>query len=204
MTAIRVVAIDGPAGSGKSTVARELARRLGLEVLDTGSMYRAITALALRDGIDPHNAPAVAALAERAELSVGDRVSASGLDLTDDLRSQAVNESVSIVAAHPGVRAALVERQREWVARHGGGVVEGRDIGSVVFPHADVKVFLTASDDERARRRADDEHAASLARRDRLDGGRAASPLLVADDARELDTTGRTVEDVVEEILSWR
>ncbi|HEY8081343.1 MAG TPA: (d)CMP kinase [Acidimicrobiales bacterium] len=203
MTRAVVVAIDGPAGSGKSTVARALATRLGLDVLDTGSMYRAVTALALREGLDPHDGDKVAILAREVDLVVGERVTSLGVDLTDSLRSDEVNRAVSVVAAHPAVRAALVDRQRSWVEAHRGGVVEGRDIGSVVFPHADVKVFLTASDVERARRRADDEHPESVARRDRLDVGRVASPLRPADDAHRLDTTGRPVEDVVEEILSW-
>lgn len=203
MTRAVVVAIDGPAGSGKSTVARALATRLGLDVLDTGSMYRAVTALALREGLDPHDGDKVAILAREVDLVVGERVTSLGVDLTDSLRSDEVNRAVSVVAAHPAVRAALVDRQRAWVEVHRGGVVEGRDIGSVVFPHADVKVFLTASDVERARRRADDEHPESVARRDRLDVGRVASPLRPADDAHRLDTTGRPVEDVVEEILSW-
>jgi cytidylate kinase len=203
MTGALVVAIDGPAGSGKSTVARAVAARLGLSVLDTGSMYRAVTALALRAGLDPHDADKVSILARDADLVVGDRVTSLDVDLTAELRSDGVNEAVSVVAAHPGVRAALVERQRAWVTTHGGGVVEGRDIGSVVFPHAAVKVFLTASDAERARRRADDEHPDSVARRDRLDEGRVASPLRPATDAHVLDTTGRAVDDVVDEILAW-
>jgi len=202
MTGPVVVAIDGPAGSGKSTVAREVAARLGLAVLDTGSMYRAVTALALRDGIDPHDAATVAALAREVDLAVGEAVTSRGVDLTAELRSDAVNEAVSVVSAHPGVRTALVERQRDWVSAHAGGVVEGRDIGSVVFPHASVKVFLTASDDERARRRHD-EHPDSVARRDRLDVARAASPLRPADGAHVLDTTDRAIGDVVDEILAW-
>jgi cytidylate kinase len=202
MTVPLVVAIDGPAGSGKSTVARAVARRLGLEVLDTGSMYRAVTSLALREGVDPRDADKVTILATAVDLRVGARVLADGVDLTDTLRSEAVNELVSVVASVPGVRRELVERQRAWVAEHGGGVVEGRDIGSVVFPDAAVKVFLTASDAERARRRGD-EAPESVARRDLLDGGREASPLVAASDAHVLDTTHRAVGDVVEEILSW-
>jgi cytidylate kinase len=202
MTEPLVVAIDGPAGSGKSTVARAVAERLGLEVLDTGSMYRAVTSLALREGVDPRDADKVTILARAVDLRVGVRVLADGVDLTKTLRSEAVNELVSVVASVPGVRRELVDRQRAWVAEHGGGVVEGRDIGSVVFPNAAVKVFLTASDAERARRRGD-EAPESVARRDLLDGGREVSPLVAASDAHVLDTTDRAVGDVVEEILSW-
>jgi cytidylate kinase len=202
MTEPLVVAIDGPAGSGKSTVARAVAARLGLEVLDTGSMYRAVTSLALRAGVDPHDPDKVTLLAASSDLCVGDRVTADGVDLTETLRSDAVNGLVSLVAAIPGVRRVLVERQRAWVAEHGGGVVEGRDIGSVVFPSASVKVYLTASHSERARRRGD-EAPESVAKRDLLDGGRAVSPLVAASDAHVLDTTDRAIDDVVEEVLSW-
>jgi cytidylate kinase len=202
MTEGLIVAIDGPAGSGKSTVARLLAERLGLEVLDTGSMYRAVTALALRGGVDPEDAERVADLAEAADLELGDRVASDGVDLTGELRSDAVNRAVSVVSAHRAVRAALVERQRQWVATRGGGVVEGRDIGTVVFPDARLKVFLTASDEERQRRRAE-EDPRSVARRDQLDSGRAASPLVAAADAHVLDTTDRPADEVVTEVLSW-
>jgi len=202
MTEPLVVAIDGPAGSGKSTVARAVAARLRLQVLDTGSMYRAVTALALRAGIDPGDAEKVALLATQVELQVGDRIIADGVDVTDSLRADAVNEAVSVVASIPEVRRELVERQRAWVIEHGGGVVEGRDIGSVVFPQAPVKVYLTAAHDERARRRGD-EAPESVARRDELDGGRSVSPLVAASDAHVLDTTDRAIDDVVEEILSW-
>ena len=203
MTEPLVVAIDGPAGSGKSTVGRAVAARLGLEVLDTGAMYRAVTVLALRAGIDPSDAEKVTLLAQEADLVVGERVVASGVDLTGELRTDEVNLSVSVVAAHPGVREALVARQRAWIAAHRGGVVEGRDIGTVVAPTAGIKVFLTASDDERARRRTD-EPQGSVARRDRLDEGRVASPLRPAADAHVLDTTGRDIDAVVDEVLSLR
>ena len=202
MTEPLVVAIDGPAGSGKSTVARAVADRLGLMVLDTGSMYRAVTSRAIRAGGDPADADKVTILAIEADLRVGDRVTSDGVDLTESLRSDAVNDAVSVVASIPEVRRELVERQRAWVAEHAGGVVEGRDIGSVVFPDAAVKVYLTAADDERARRRGD-EAPESVARRDRLDGGRTVSPLVAASDAHVIDTTGRAIDDVVEEILAW-
>jgi 3-phosphoshikimate 1-carboxyvinyltransferase len=197
-----LVAIDGPAGAGKSTVSRAVAQRLGLERLDTGAMYRAVAAQALARGIAPDDHDAVAALATAADLVVGPRVLIDGTDVTDVIRSPAVGTAVSVVAANPEVRAQLVRRQRSWAAEHGGGVVEGRDIGSVVFPEAEVKVYLTASAEERARRRHD-EPAAGVARRDHLDSTRAASPLAQAPDAHLLDTTGRTVHDVVEEVLGW-
>ncbi|HTU38959.1 MAG TPA: (d)CMP kinase, partial [Acidimicrobiales bacterium] len=197
-----LVAIDGPAGAGKSTVSTAVATRLGVERLDTGAMYRAVTAAALDRGVPPDDAPAVAALAEAARIVVGPQVLIDGRDVTAEIRSPEVGRAVSIVAANPAVRRQLVLRQRAWAEAHGGGVVEGRDIGSVVFPEAEVKVFLTASPEERARRRHD-EDAAGVARRDRIDSTRDASPLREAPDAHRLDTTGRTVQDVVEEVLSW-
>jgi 3-phosphoshikimate 1-carboxyvinyltransferase len=197
-----IIAIDGPAGAGKSTVSRAVATHLGLERLDTGAMYRSVAALALARGIAPDDHAAVAALAEASSIEVGQRVVIDGRDVTDVIRSPEVGKAVSVVAANPEVRRHLVERQRAWVQEHGGGVVEGRDIGSVVFPDAALKVFLTASPEERVRRRHD-ESAAGVARRDRIDSTRAASPLVEAPDARVLDTTGRNVQDVVQEVLSW-
>ncbi len=196
------IAIDGPAGAGKSTVSRAVAAQLGLERLDTGAMYRSVAALARRRGVAPDDAAAVARIAAEAEIHVGERVTIDGEDVTAEIRSPEVGATVSIVAANPDVRRHLVARQREWAQRHGGGVVEGRDIGSVVFPDAELKVYLTASAEERARRRKD-EAPEGVARRDRIDSTREASPLRQADDARHLDTTGRTVHDVVEEVLSW-
>ena len=197
-----LVAIDGPAGAGKSTVSTAVARHLGVERLDTGAMYRAVAALALERGVAPDDASAVAALATEADIVVGPQVTIDGIDVTDKIRSPEVGQAVSLVAANPEVRAQLVRRQRDWAAAHGGGVVEGRDIGSVVFPGAQLKVYLTASPEERARRRHD-EAPEGVARRDRIDSTRDASPLRQADDAHHLDTTGRTVQDVVEEVLSW-
>jgi 3-phosphoshikimate 1-carboxyvinyltransferase len=197
-----LVAIDGPAGAGKSTISAAVAARLGLDRLDTGAMYRSVAALALEEGIAPDDHDAVAALAAGSVIEVGTRVVINGHDVTDVIRSPQVGQAVSDVAANADVRTQLVRRQRAWAQAHGGGVVEGRDIGSVVFPDAELKVYLTASPEERARRR-DDESAAGVARRDRIDSTRAASPLQRAPDAHLLDTTGRTPHDVIEEVLSW-
>ena len=213
----RVIAIDGPAGSGKSTVARAVAQATGLLVLDTGAMYRAVTLAVLDRGVDPADAAGATVVSREASIAVGDdgvdTVTLDGRDVTAEIRGPAVTATVSAVSAHPGVREVLVGRQRAWVEQHGGGVVEGRDIGTVVFPDAAVKVFLTASDEERARRRQRDEAAAArpadvgdvrdaLARRDALDSGRVVSPLHPAVDALVVDTTGRTVEDVAAEIVA--
>jgi cytidylate kinase len=195
-----VIAIDGPAGSGKSTVSRALARRLGLDRLDTGAMYRAVAWAALDRQVDPADQAAVAELARTIGISVADRVQVDGADITEAIRGPEVSGVVSVVAANPAVRAVLVQRQRRWVAERGGGVVEGRDIGSVVFPEAEVKIFLTASPDERARRRPEEDRQA-LSRRDRLDSTRAVSPLGVADGARVIDTTDRQIEDIVDEVV---
>lgn len=198
-----VVAIDGPAGSGKSTVARALARALDWSFLDTGAMYRAVTVEALARGVDVHDAKALAKLAGEVEIATLPRVRVNGRDVEDEIRTEAVNVAVSTVAANPAVRAQMVERQRAFArAQPRGTVVEGRDITTVVFPNATLKVYLTASLEERARRRGE-EGEASLHRRDTADSTRAASPLRQADDALVLDTTGRTVEDVVEEITQW-
>lgn len=196
-----VIAIDGPAGSGKSTVARAVADALGWTYLDTGAMYRAITVVATRRGIDLDNASELAALAESATIALTPHVSVNGESVDDDLRTHATNVGVSVVAANEGVRRALVHQQRRWAAEQPvGTVVEGRDITTVVFPDATLKVFLTATLDERARRRGE-EGAESVARRDAADASRAASPLRQADDAVVLDTTGRSVEEVVKEII---
>ncbi len=196
-----VIAIDGPAGAGKSTVSTAVATHLGLERLDTGAMYRAVAwgALERQLALDGEG---VADLARDAELIPGPPVLLDGVDVTKVIRSPEVSRAVSIVAANPAVRRHLVERQRQWVRERGGGVVEGRDIGTVVFPEARLKVFLTASPEERSRRRAD-ESVEGVARRDRLDSTRATSPLVMAEDARLLDTTGRSIDEVVDQVLSW-
>lgn len=203
---MKVIAIDGPAGSGKSTVARALAERLGLEYLDTGAMYRAVTFAALRRGIDPADADLVARIVDDLQLSVDlDGVTVDGVDATIEIRGPEVSRAVSVVAANPAVRAEMVRRQRAWAATRGGGVLEGRDIGTVVFPDAILKVYLTADPEVRAERRskevADLDYetvAADMARRDALDSAREASPLAQATDAVHLDTTGLTVEEIVD------
>ena len=197
-----VVAIDGPAGSGKSTLSRALAERLGLQRLDTGAMYRSVAWAVLQRGVDPADADAVAEIARRLAIDVGDRVVADGTDITDAVRGPEVSAAVSAVAANPAVRTVLVERQRSWVAAHGGGVVEGRDIGSVVLPDATLKLYLDASPEVRAARRAE-EGAAAVARRDRLDSTRAASPLGRADGARVIDTGVQSVDEIVEQVVAW-
>ncbi len=209
----KVVAIDGPSGSGKSTISRGVARSLGLPVLDTGAMYRAVTLAALEAGIALDDETACADVAATSELGVDAGViTLDGRDVTSEIRGPSVTAAVSIVSAHPAVRVLLVARQRGWIGTHGAGVVEGRDIGTVVFPLAPVKVFLTASDEERARRRQRDEVASArpvdvdevrraLARRDALDRQRVASPLRAAEDAIVIDTTSRTVDEVVDEIV---
>ncbi len=202
---MRVIAIDGPAGSGKSTVARAVAERLGLEYLDTGAMYRAVAFAVLRAGGDPADAAFAASVARTIALEVGpDRVTVDGTDATVEIRGLAVTRAVSAVAANPDVRAELVARQRDWAAKRGGGVLEGRDIGTVVFPDAELKVYLTAEPDERALRRAREADgldygavAADLIRRDRIDSTRRADPLTAAEDAVRIDTTGLSVAEVV-------
>ncbi|MGH9181090.1 MAG: (d)CMP kinase [Acidimicrobiales bacterium] len=200
-----LIAIDGPAGSGKSTVARAVARRLGVDHLDTGAMYRAVAYAALERGVDPADAEAMAELTAGVVIVLADAtVSVDGVDVSAAIRSAEVTGVVSTVAAVPAVRRELVRRQRAWAEGRAGAVVEGRDIASVVFPGADLKVYLTASGQERARRRErEGGDGADLARRDGLDAGRAASPLLVADGARVFDTTGRTVDEVVDAVLEW-
>lgn len=206
-----VIAIDGPAGSGKSTVARGVAAKLHLPYLDTGAMYRSVAFAVLSRGVDLTDEAAVAAIARGVAIDVGPRVTVDGVDATDEIRGPAVTTAVSTVAANPEVRAELRQRQRAWAEANGGGVVEGRDIGSVVFPNARLKVYLTADESERARRRLAegkvtgatvDAVAADLARRDDADSTRKTAPLSVANGAVVIDTTGRTVDDVVAEVLA--
>ena len=197
-----IVAIDGPAGSGKSTTAKEVAKQLGWSFLDTGAMYRAVTAEALLQNIDLHDQEAMGSFAEGLAISTLPRVLVNGRDVEEEIRSERINLNVSVVASNPLVRKALVSRQRDFAAAQPlGTVVEGRDITTVVFPDATLKVYLTASLEERAKRRGE-EGAASLARRDEVDSTREASPLRQAEDAIVVDTTGKSVAEVVEEILT--
>ena len=205
---VNVVAIDGPAGAGKSTIARELASKLNLPYLDTGAMYRGITCAALRRGIDVNDVGAVAQLALSTVLDISDNaLVVDGLDATQDIRGEAVTRAVSAVAANSGVRTELRERQRYWVAERGGGVVEGRDIATVVFPDARLKVFLTASPLVRAQRRVAqiggdvEQIARDIAERDHKDSTRSDSPLRESENALYVDTSDRSISDVVSEIV---
>lgn len=206
-----MIAIDGVAGAGKSTLAQALSDRLGVDRLDTGAMYRAVALAALRRGLAPGDAARLAELARGMSLEVAGRVLLDGEDVTEAIRSPEVDAVVSVVAAHREVREELVSRQRCWATGRDGAVVEGRDIGTVVLPDATLKIFLTAAPAVRARRRARQagvpgEGAGgveALARRDRSDSSRAASPLAVADGARVLDSSDRSVEELVEEVLGW-
>lgn len=206
---MRVIAIDGPAGAGKSTVARALAERLHLDYLDTGAMYRGVTFAALRRGIDPDDIEPVAHLVLDLILEVVDTtVKVDGDDASLEIRGPEVTRAVSAVAANPFVRTELRRRQIQWANEHGGGVIEGRDIGSVVFPEAELKLYLTASPEVRAGRRHKEvsdlnyeEVAASIAERDARDQGRDTNPLIEAPDAIVIDTTDRPVDDVVDEIM---
>ncbi|WP_409429274.1 (d)CMP kinase [Mycobacterium sp. SMC-11] len=211
-----VVAIDGPAGTGKSTVARGLAAALGSRYLDTGAMYRAVTLAVLRSGVALDDIDGIGAVAQGVEVSVdsqpeGDRVFLGEEEVSREIRGDEVTRAVSAVAAVPAVRTRLVALQQQLAAQGGGVVVEGRDVGTVVLPDADVKIFLTASAETRAQRRNDqniaaglrDDYAGVLAdvlRRDELDSTRAVSPLRPADDAVIVDTGDMTQEQVVDHL----
>jgi cytidylate kinase len=208
---MKVIAIDGPAGSGKSTVAKALAAALGLEYLDTGAMYRAVAFAALRRGVDIDDADAVTRLAQEFELRMDPdgSVRVDGTDATIEIRGPEVTRAVSIVAAIGGVREEMRSRQREWATKRGGGVMEGRDIGTVVFPDAALKVYLDASPDIRAERRSKEVTdldyetvAADIAKRDALDQGRTDSPLRTADDAVTIDTSDLSVDDIVARVMA--
>jgi cytidylate kinase len=208
VTRVKIVAIDGPAGAGKSTVARALAHRMGVQYLDTGAMYRAVTWLALRSGCDLSDDQAVGEVAERCVLHVGlDDVVVDGHDVTQEIRQSEVTKAVSIVAANPRVRTEMRRRQRQWGEARGGGVIEGRDIGTVVFPDAIAKLFLTANPRVRAERRVAevggdvDEIEAQIVERDRLDSTRSDSPLAESSDAIVIDTSDKSVGEVVDELV---
>jgi cytidylate kinase len=203
-----IVAIDGPAGAGKSTVGRAVAEQLHLEYLDTGAMYRSVTFAALRRGLDPSDQEAVGALSEQIEIAVDrEQVLVDGVDATIEIRGREVTSAVSAVASNSRVRAEMVRRQREWVAGHGGGVVEGRDIASVVFPDATLKLYVTASARVRAERRVAeiggdvDEVEASIIGRDRQDSTRADSPLIEASGAVAVDTSELSIDEVVARVM---
>jgi CMP/dCMP kinase len=219
---ITVVAIDGPSGSGKSTIARQVSERLDFPYLDTGAMYRAVGLVAMQKEVAFEDAPGLVKIAAEVKLQMLDertdgklvpRVVANGVDITADIRTPACSQAASSIAVHPEVRERLVRRQRNWVKERNGGVVEGRDIGSVVFPDAALKVYLTANDEERAKRRQDDKLAtgyselsaeaakAELLRRDLRDSERTASPLAVVSDSYVIDTTNKEIEDVVIDVL---
>jgi CMP/dCMP kinase len=198
-----IIAIDGPAGAGKSTVARRLAERLGFRYLDTGAMYRALTWLALEQGLDLDDEEALAALAREHEVTIEDeQITIAGRDVSDEIRTVRIDRIVSSVARHPGVRAVLRERQRT-LAASGDAVMEGRDIGAVVCPGAEVKVFLTADAEERARRRTEERPglgADALATDLRLRDARDAHQMQAAPDAETIDTTDLEIDEVVERI----
>jgi cytidylate kinase len=210
---VTVVAIDGPSGAGKSTVARAVARRLGWQCFDTGALYRAVALAALHKGLDLAAGEAVGELARSVDIEViDDRVLLEGSDVTARVRAEDVTGAVSEVSAHPQVRAALLDRQRD-AARRNDLVIEGRDIGTVVFPDASVKIFLTASEHERARRRCaqlelacDEATVRSLERemtaRDSADSGRATAPLQRAHDAVTIDSTDMDAEQVADRIVA--
>ena len=204
---MRVIAIDGPAGAGKSTIARALAARLGLEYLDTGAMYRGVTFAALRAAMSLDDTEGIAELSRRVDLEVGERgVFVDGVDATAAIRTAEVTGAVSKVAANSGVRSEMRARQQRWAAERGGGVIEGRDIGSVVFPDAELKLYLTASPRVRAERRVAeaggdvDEIERAIAARDHYDSTRDDSPLTEAAGSTLVDTTGLTVEEVLQHI----
>jgi len=203
-----IIAIDGPAGAGKSTVARRVASELGIEYLDTGAMYRAVTFGVLSREIDPSDAESVIRVCRQLQLEISvDRVVVDGVDATSAIRGPEVTSAVSAVAATPEVRQFLVELQRAWILERGAGVVEGRDITTVVLPDADLKLFVTASPRVRAERRVAesggdvDAVEAAIAERDRRDETRAASPLSISSEAVVIDTSEMSIDDVVADIL---
>ena len=206
---MKVIAIDGPAGSGKSTVAQALATRLNLHYLDTGAMYRAVAFAVIQKQIDILDVEKVIQTAKSLDLQLTqESCVVNGIEATEEIRGQEVTLLVSQVAAVPEVRAEMVKRQRTWAEERNGGVMEGRDIGSVVFPDASLKIYLTASEEVRAQRRAaeiEERDVASIAadieRRDTVDTQRSASPLMEAEDAIVVDTSEMTLEQVVDHVI---
>lgn len=216
-----IIAIDGPSGAGKSTVAKAVAKKLGFSCLDTGAMYRAVAWQAVQNGVSFDDTEALGAVARGYDIAFGHEpgnptpktVSIGGADVTKAIRTAEIDRAVSPVSAVPAVREALVDQQRR-IGGQGDYVVEGRDIGTVVFPQAEVKVFLTASDEERASRRVRQnaergvgsvdyaEVLADIRRRDDHDSSRAASPLKPAEDARHIDSSSRAIDDVIDEICA--
>ncbi len=205
----KIIAIDGPAGSGKSTIAKALSKRLNLEYLDTGAMYRAVALVSIQQKVEIEDEKQVLAIAKEMNFNFENGLCVvNGFDATKEIRGSEVTRVVSVVAAMPTVRQEMVERQRLWVEERNGGVVEGRDIGSVVFPKAKVKVYLTASEEVRAERRIEQEEtidaskvADSIRKRDEADRGRSTSPLVRSEGAIEIDTSLMGVEETIEEIL---
>jgi cytidylate kinase len=213
-----IIAIDGPSGSGKTTLGRMLAHALKLLYLDTGSMYRAVALAVIEAGMDPNDEASVIALANRIDIDLEGKpdslcVLLDGRDVTEQIRTESVTDMSSIVSTIPGVRRAMVERQRAVGKR--GAVLNGRDIGTVVFPDADMKFFLTAAPEERAERRYKEDHITALStasyaetladmiERDRRDSTRADSPLKVADDAVVIDSTGKNIDEVFAEMMTY-
>jgi cytidylate kinase len=205
---VSVIAIDGPAGAGKSTVARRVAEQIAVPYLDTGAMYRCVALQCLRQGIDANDVEEVAKIANEIHISLHEAtVGLNGEDVSEEIRTSEVASIVSLIAVHSPVRDAMRSQQRQWIQQMGGGVIEGRDIGTVVFPNADIKIFLTASPHERAKRRVAqsggdlEDVAAGIAERDRIDSTREDSPLVPAEDSILVDSTGKSIDDVVNEIV---
>lgn len=206
---MRVIAIDGPAGSGKSTVAKALAVRLNLDYLDTGAMYRAVAFAAIQEKIEPNDIKKITEVAESLELELTEESCVvNGVDATKEIRGPEVTSLVSQIATMSEVRIEMVKRQRAWAESRDGGVMEGRDIGSVVFPDAMLKIYLTASEEVRAERRAAEVKeediatvAADIERRDTVDTQRSTSPLIEAEDAIVVDTSEMTIEQAVEYVI---
>ena len=206
---MRVIAIDGPAGSGKSTVAKALAARLNLDYLDTGAMYRAVAFAAIQKQINPSEIEEITEIAKSLDLELTEESCVvNGIDATTEIRGSEVTLLVSQVATMPEVRIEMVKRQRAWAETRNGGVMEGRDIGSVVFPDAMLKIYLTASEEVRAARRAAEVEegdvatiAADIERRDAVDTQRTASPLVEAEDAIVVDTSAMTLQQVVDHVI---